>query len=253
LDEISAILERIKQDSGQARSIGQTSQQVCRDTDFCVVSLTKDPDDCKYQENKDLCVLYRNVIAVKLERCGIYKRFRNSTFENIEKIGVPSAIQEQYEQILEYADNLKENLSEGRGLLLKGSVGTMKTTLAVAVLQQHIYSGGWGKFISMASLLDNIFGLKAKSKEEWAEYEREIKETPLLVLDDMGAEHTEGWVLTKVDAIISERWNRCRSIIITTNLSSEQLKATYAERVIDRLRNTMQVINFSGDSLRKPA
>jgi DNA replication protein DnaC len=69
----------------------------------------------------------------------------------------------------------------------------------------------------------------------------------------MGAEHTEGWVLTKVDAIISERWNRCRSIIITTNLSNEQLKKTYAERVIDRLRNTMQVIKFDGGSLRKPA
>lgn len=224
----------------------------CRDDHMCVVEITHDISDCKEPEKRGACILYRNALALRLEKCGIYKRFRSCTFEDIEKVGVPGAIQEQYIQVKAYAENLPENLDEGRGLLLKGSVGTMKTTLAVAVLQQHIYDGGWGRFISMASLLDNIFSLKAKDASEWVKFEQDLRETPLLVLDDMGSEHTEGWVLTKVDAIISERWNRCRSIIITTNLSTEQLKSTYAERVIDRLRNTMQVINFSGGSLRRP-
>lgn len=189
----------------------------------------------------------------KLEQCGIFKRFRNANFESIEKVGVPEAIRYQYGEVKDFAANLQDNLDEGRGLLLKGSVGTMKSTLAVAVLQKQIVDGRSGRFISMASLLDNIFSLKAKNASEWAQFEQDLRETPLLVLDDMGSEHTEGWVLTKVDAIISERWNRCRSIIITTNLSGEQLKKTYAERVIDRLKNTMQVINFTGKSLRPSA
>jgi DNA replication protein DnaC len=33
-------------------------------------------------------------------------------------------------------------------------------------------------------------------------------------------------------------------------MSTEQLRDTYAERVIDRLRSTMQVVTFSGQSLR---
>jgi len=103
------------------------------------------------------------------------------------------------------------------------------------------------------SMLDNIFTLKAQGLDKWAKFEQQIRETPLLVLDDLGAEHTEGWVLTKVDAIIAERYNRCRSVIVTTNLSAEQLRGVYAERVIDRLRSTLKVVNFSGQSLRLPA
>jgi DNA replication protein DnaC len=83
-------------------------------------------------------------------------------------------------------------------------------------------------------------------------FEQRLREIPLLVLDDLGAEYSEGWVLTKVDAIIAERYNRCLPVIITTNMSTEQMREIYAERVIDRLRSTMQVVTFSGQSLRPP-
>ena len=92
------------------------------------------------------------------------------------------------------------NVAEGRGLLLKGSVGTLKTTLAVAILREHLILGGSGLFITISGLIDNIFTLKAKSTDKWVKFEQQIRETPLLVLDDLGAEYTEGWVLTKVDA-----------------------------------------------------
>jgi len=187
------------------------------------------------------------------EQSGIHQRFRNSSFEHIEEIGVPDSLKAQYLQIKDYITNLKENVKEGRGLLLKGSVGTMKTTLATAVLREHISLGGSGLFITMSGLLDNIFTLKARSMDKWAKFEEQIRETPLLVLDDLGAEYTEGWVLTKVDALIAERYNRCRSVIVTTNLSAEQLRGVYAERVIDRLRSTLKVVNFNGRSLRQPA
>lgn len=110
--------------------------------------------------------------------------------------------------------------------------------------------GGSGLFITMSGLLDNIFTLKARSPDEWAGFEQRLREIPLLVLDDLGAENAEKWMLTKIDAIIAERYNRCLPVIVTTNLSTEQLQRIYAERVVDRLRSTTQVVNFSGKSLR---
>lgn len=192
--------------------------------------------------------LYDDSIKKRMEDAGVFRRYEKCTFENIESRGIPAEVAEQYKQVAGYAENLKSNLDEGKGLLLKGSVGTLKTTMAVAVLQKQIQQGGYGMFITMASLLDNLFSLK---NEERREHEQRIKNTPLLVLDDLGAEHTEGWVLTKVDAIIAERYNRCKSIIITTNLSADQLSKTYAERIIDRIRSTMTVVNFAGKSQRE--
>ncbi|WP_006716203.1 ATP-binding protein [Desulfitobacterium metallireducens] len=186
-----------------------------------------------------------------LTRCGIHQRFLSSSFGQIEEIEIPQNLQNQYRQIKAYAAHLEENIKAGRGLLLKGAVGTMKTTLAVAVLREYLDHGGEGLFLTMSGLLDNIFTLKAKSMNQWARFEQQIRDTPLLVLDDLGAEHTEGWVLTKVDSIIAERYNRCRSIVITTNLSTAQLRGVYAERVIDRLRSTLEIINFSGPSQRR--
>jgi DNA replication protein DnaC len=154
-------------------------------------------------------------------------------------------------ELKEYSRNIHNNIADGIGLILKGPVGTMKTTLAVAIIRSYIDSGGACQFVPMPSLLDNIFTMKASNMEEWIRYERALRDTPLLVLDDLGAEYHQEWVLSKVDAIISERYNRMRPIICTTNLSNADLKGKYAERIIDRLRSTSKVINFKGDSLRK--
>jgi DNA replication protein DnaC len=215
-----------------------------------MVAITGKTDLC--DDKSSSCPVLRNVIIKNLERCGIHRRFYSSTFENIEKTGVPAGVREAYTQVKGYAQKLQENIEAGRGLLLKGNVGTMKTSLAVAVLQEHITGGGSGLFITMSGLLDSIFTLKARNLDEWARFEQRLRETPLLVLDDLGAEHTEGWVLTKVDSIIAERYNRRLPLIITTNLDVSQLRGIYAERVIDRLRSTLQVVNFSGPSLRLP-
>lgn len=191
--------------------------------------------------------------AQLLERCGIYARYQNCTFAVIESWGIPPVALKNYEVVKQYATNLDHHLRNGTGLILRGQVGTMKTTLAAAVLHTLIHSGRSGFFITMPSLLDTIFTMKERNIEEWLNFEKKVRETPLLILDDLGAEYANGWLLNKVDAIISERYNRCRPIIITTNLSSDQLRSTYAERLIDRMRSTCSIVTFSGQSMRPTA
>jgi DNA replication protein DnaC len=186
-----------------------------------------------------------------LEKRGVYKRYWYCTIGEIEKRGIPSQNQEQWQEVKNYTDKLKTNITDGIGLILKGPVGTMKTTMAVAVLRQQIDHGGSGYFVGMASMLDNIFTMQKRNMQEWLDYEDRLRNTPLLVLDDLGAEYHQEWVLSKVDAIVSERYNRMKPIIITTNLSSEDLKGKYAERIIDRLRSASKVITFKGNSLRE--
>jgi DNA replication protein DnaC len=239
--------------TGQARLTGPVSRtpsrRNCGIKSCCMVEITGKASLCD-DANKD-CPVLKHAFYKNLERCGIHRRFWDCSFSRIEEAGVPASVMASYRKVQEYAKNLKENVQAGRGLLLKGSVGTMKTTLAVAVLQEYLGQEGSGFFITMPGLLDSIFTLKAQSQAAWASFEARLRETPLLVLDDLGAEHTEGWVLTKVDAIIAERYNRRLPAIVTTNLTAGQLRGIYAERLIDRLRSTLQVVNFSGPSLRR--
>ena len=150
-----------------------------------------------------------------------------------------------------YTNRLAQNIDDGIGIAFLGPVGTMKTSLAVAVLQAGLKAGTSGMFVTMPSLLDTLFTLKDTNREEWANYERRLRTVGILLLDDLGAERSEGWVLNKVDAIVSERYNRMKPIIITSNLTTFEFKKTYAARIFDRISNTSEVIKLEGASLRQ--
>lgn len=190
-----------------------------------------------------------------LELAGINKRYQGITFESIERRGLPSDpdIRRNYRAVRAYAEDIQQNVKRGYGLILAGNYGTLKTTMAVAVMRHwmSVQEGGC-LMVPMCSLIDNLFTMRALSKEEWARYERRIRSTPLLVLDDLGGESIDqGWVLSKVDSIITERYNKMLPIIVTTNLSKEELAGTYSGRIMDRLRNTSQCLVFTGVSQRK--
>ena len=190
----------------------------------------------------------------ELERAGIMKRFQSVTFEAIERRGLPDNvnIRQNYAAVKEYAKNLDWNLKHGVGLILAGNYGTLKTTMAVAVLQACIAQGHGGLLVPMCSLMDNLFTMRTLNREEWARYETRIRSTPLLVIDDLGSENTDqSWVLSKVDSIITERYNKMLPIIMTTNLGKEELAGTYSGRIMDRLRNTSKYLTFHAESQRR--
>ena len=73
----------------------------------------------------------------------------------------------------------------------------------------------------------------------------------VLVIDDLGGENTEqSWVLAKVDSILTDRYNRLRPTIITTNLTRDELEGTYSGRILDRLKSTARLLVFQGASER---
>jgi DNA replication protein DnaC len=104
----------------------------------------------------------------------------------------------------------------------------------------------------MSSLMDNLYSMKARNVEEWVTFENRLRNTNLLVIDDLGGEDVNApWVLQKVHSIITERYNRKKTIIITTNLNKQELENTYSGRLIDRLKSTNYYIAFNSPSQRK--
>lgn len=194
----------------------------------------------------------KQVVGIKdkeLLRAGIFERFKNVSFQTI---SVDDDIRENAEMIYRYAQNIDNYIAKGKGLILSGSYGTMKTTLAVCVLRKFIEQGGSGLFIPMCSIMDNLYSMRARSLEEWGRFETRLRETKLLVIDDLGGEDVSApWVLPKVNSIITERYNRKKPVIITTNMTKDELLDTYSGRIIDRLKSTNFYIVFNAKSKRK--
>ena len=207
------------------------------------------PEATSYNADGHYIETREKYVEAKIMQSGIPKRYLACKWDGLDT-SIPAQAASQYNQARVYTDNLTANMREGRGLLFRGPVGTMKTSMAVAVVMEAIRQDRSAMFITMASLLDTIFSLKDISRDEWAKFETRLRTVKFLLLDDLGAEYSEGWLQTKVDAIVSERYNAMLPMIITTNLTGEKLAKTYAARIVDRIQYTSEVITFTGESLR---
>lgn len=173
-------------------------------------------------------------------------------FEWLRKNGnFPKENAEAYDVVKKYSDNLKANLDSGKGLILRGPAGTGKTSIAVSILKQAMELGEGCLMISMPNLLDTMLTLSKGDNVAYLRFEQKLRNIPLLLLDDFGAEYSKSdWVPSKVESIIIDRYNRMKPIILTTNYSDAWTEKNYSQRVYDRLRGEYAVAIFNGESHR---
>ena len=182
---------------------------------------------------------------VDLSVYGIKDRYVDMTFDKLKAQGAPVEDRQAYNNAFKYGVHVREHITNGRGLIMIGPVGTGKTSKAIE-------QGYNGYLISMTSLFDTLLTLSKGPSEHYLKFENRIRNSPLLVLDDFGAEYASEWVQQKVASIIADRVERSKSTIITSNLSVEQIKKAYDSRVYDRLKGTSFLISFKGKSQRQP-
>jgi len=87
------------------------------------------------------------------------------------------------------------------------------------------------------------------------EYIARLCRAPLLILDDFGMERGTEYGLEQVYNVIDSRYRSRRPLIVTTNLSLQDLQHpqdTAHARIYDRLLEMCAPIRFSGENFRLP-
>jgi DNA replication protein DnaC len=166
---------------------------------------------------------------------GIPKRFRGVGFD---RQPIADMDREITRQIRAFVRDIGPNLDGGKSLWLFGEVGTGKTSLAMLISKAALEGGRSVAIYSMPRLLADIRAtFDDRSDRSYTELFDRLTTVDLLHIDDVGAEKTSAWVLEQLYAIINERWQEERSIIITTNLLDEELKAQIGARTVSRLED----------------
>ena len=81
-----------------------------------------------------------------------------------------------------------------------------------------------------------------------------IRQYPLLVVDDFGTERATDFALETVYAVVDERYKSKRPLIVTTNLSLDELRRPQSiaqQRIYERVLEMCTPIAFRGESRRQ--
>ena len=119
-------------------------------------------------------------------------------------------------------------------LLFTGGYGVGKTHLAAAIGNEVIRRDGEAMFILTPDLLDHLRSTFApNSPETYDELFDRLKNTPLLILDDLGAESATAWAQEKLFQLFNHRYLRRLPTVITSNRPLSALEARIRSRLMD--------------------
>ena len=140
-------------------------------------------------------------------------------------------------RVREFCRSIGENLEAGRGLWIYGSAGTGKTTLAMLVSKTALEEGRSVAIYSLPKLLARIRRTyeSEPSGDSYLTFFERLTAVDLLHVDDLGAEKRSDWVLEQLYALVNERYEAQRSILVTTNLDEAELKEQIGQRTVSRL------------------
>lgn len=164
-------------------------------------------------------------------------------------------------RLFQYIDQVKREGLTPKGLYLVGGFGTGKTYLTGYLLRELSKSGYSGVIVYMPDFVED---LKAMFQEphRLKDTIEMMKETDLLVFDDIGAENMNPWLRDHVlGSILNYRMNR-KPTFYTSNYDLERLEAHFSftskegedegkgQRLMERIRPFVDVVAVSGSNKR---
>ena len=134
-------------------------------------------------------------------------------------------------------------------MLFQGGTGLGKTHLSLAIANE-VLKRGYGVIYGTAQNLATMLENERFSDEESGTQENLIS-CDLLILDDLGTEFSNHFVLSAFYNMINTRLLTQRPTIISTNLSLRELEDKYGSRIVSRIIGAYEVRVFSGNDVRQ--
>jgi len=201
------------------------------------------PCDCPLVDTRD-CPVNRRLMFVQMERSGIgkhYWRVDKSKFQADARCAITT-----------YLDELFDNADSGRGLIISGPPGVGKTSILSYIYQHCVWSNllVHSRYSIRYEFMPKLFNALTRADVDMSQYER----PDILLLDDFGREYQNDFAMSRFEALVEHRYANGKTVIVTTNLSRERLAHTDKwERIVDRWRETCDLLQIGGESMRKSA
>ncbi|MCA9974564.1 MAG: ATP-binding protein, partial [Anaerolineales bacterium] len=201
------------------------------------------PCSCRAMERE----MQRMDTLLQLSQLGA---LQNCTFETFlaEGHGLTQAKQRNLKMAYDMARSYAKEPSGW--LVLKGGYGCGKTHLAASIANDRLEMGHSVLFVSVPDLLDHLRAAFApNSATTYDQRFDQVRNAPLLVLDDLGTESATPWAQEKLYQIFNYRYNARLATIITTNQELESIEIRIQSRMVDP--SLVQIIHIAAPDFRR--
>ncbi len=219
----------------------------CRDTGYVGIKM------CKCMRNR--------LIEAGMESSGLSGLMKRQSFENFSLDYYntdPQARQvmtRNFHTVRQYARefSIEADRPMPKSLLFLGGTGLGKTHLSTAVARTVIERGYDVYYNSAVGMISDFEFKRFGSSVAQSDGDDTVKyiDCDLLIIDDLGTEVVNQFTLSCLYHVINTRLNLGRPTIISTNLTSAELRKIYSDRITSRLTGEYLLIPFFGVDVRK--
>ncbi|HEY5269113.1 MAG TPA: ATP-binding protein, partial [Anaerolineales bacterium] len=156
------------------------------------------------------------------------------TFESFQPHGQIN-LGKSHANLLEQAYNIARQYAASlKGwLLLQGGFGCGKTHLAAAIANFAVSMGVPTLFLTVPDMLDLLrFSFDSEDTTFEQRFD-EIRNAPLLVLDDFGTQSATAWAQEKLFQIVNYRYVNKLPLVVTTNVPLDDIEERIRSRIQD--------------------
>lgn len=139
-----------------------------------------------------------------------------------------------------------------QNIIFCGTVGTGKTFLSICIAKELLDTGHSVIYYSSTDLFRKLsdYSFSQGKRQELENLCKYLYNCELLIIDDLGTELTNSFVINQLFTILNERDLRHNSTIVSTNHNINELQNRYQDRVFSRIMSHFEMYKLQCDDIR---
>ena len=192
-------------------------------------------------------------ITLLYEQSGIQEMIARENFDTLSTAYYEGEDLQRFENAAlishKFVDNFKKVY---QNLLFYGTVGTGKSFLSGCIARELLSQGMSVIYFSAGGLFESLarYSFDAKAKDTLYNFCRDIYNSDLVIIDDLGTEVTNSFVTSQLFSLLNERHLRQKATIISTNLNLEEMRDRYSDRIFSRITSNYSLCKLTGPDIR---